>query len=467
MSFHQPVCPAAPSLRSVSASPGPRPGTSSSPGPGPGPGAAGIVTGRDGALPPLRFRGWAVVAGSFAVQAISFGAVYSVPAFAAPLQRSFGASDASVSLIYALSAAMAFAVGAVSGPISDRFGTRWPVSLGMAVIALGFLLATRAQSFAEVQLCYGFMVGVGAGLAYVPALAVVQRWFLRWRGLASGIATAGVGFGTMIVPTLSTLLDACGAWQTAFTMIALGVAVAGIAAAQLLARSPERCGLHPDGASQAPLPSPLTPQDGVSTGDAVRGSRFALLLGGCMLLSAPIALPFVDLSTTAQARGLDPANALWLISLVGGGSILGRVALGPLADRLGRSQTLLGCCCGVAVMMALWAGASNVSDFAGFALGFGLFQGGFVALLPSVVADLYGRRCAGGVLGALFTGRALAVLLTPPGVAALSPAMGHAALLWILGGLALLGTGLLALALRSLGAEERRAARLNPPLPLG
>ncbi|SHI67027.1 Sugar phosphate permease [Roseomonas rosea] len=415
--------------------------------------------------PPLAFRGWAVVAGSFTVQAISFGAIYSFPAFAVPVRESFGASHASVTLLYAISGAMAFAVGAISGPISDRFGARWPVSIGMATIALGFLLAARAESFAEVLLCYGLMVGTGAGLAYVPALAVVQRWFVAWRGLASGIATAGVGVGTALVPLSATLLSACGSWRAAFPVAGLAIAILGLLAAQLLAPSPERCGLRPDGLdspAREPVPSSL---EGVSIGRAMAGRRFPWLMAGCLLVSAPIALPFAEIVNTARARGLDAAEALWLLGLIGLGSIIGRLALGAVADQHGRGQTLLACCLGVAASMAWWAQASSALGFAAFALAFGIFQGGFVALLPSVVVDLYGRRCAGGVIGALFAGRALAVLLAPPGMAALAGITGPDAPLLLSGGLALLGTAALALALRACPAAAPLGGRYSSPRP--
>ena len=414
--------------------------------------------------PPLRFRGWAVVAGSFAVQAVSFGAVYSFPAFAEPLQRSFAASPTSLSLVYAASGAMAFATGAVSGPLADRFGARLPVSLGMVVIALGFLLAARARSFVEVQLCYGLMVGLGAGLAYVPALAVVQRWFVAWRGLASGLATAGVGCGTALVPVSASLLAACGEWRDAFPIAALVIAALGLSAAQLLAHSPERCGLLPDGGARPGPPAPpgcLTGGvEGLALREALRGRRFAALMAGCILLSAPIALPYAELVPTARARGMGPEAALWLLGLIGLGSILGRLAIGAAADRLGRPRTLLACCLGVAASMAWWAEAGGAASFAAFALVFGIVQGGFVALLPSAVVDLYGRRSAGGIIGAIFAGRALSVLLAPPLAAALSAAAGHSVPLLLMAGAALLGTALLAGALRA-----GDAGPLPAPLP--
>jgi len=416
--------------------------------------------------PPLRFRGWAVVAGSFVVQALCFGAIYSLPAFAASLRDSFGTSDVSVSLIYAISGAMTFAMGAASGSLADRFGARWPVTAGIVVMACGFLLAALARTFSQVLICYGLLVGAGAGMAYVPAIAVVQRWFVAWRGLASGLATSGVGVGTALVPICASLLGLWGDWRVAFLISGGVVAVVGVLAAGLLARSPEACGMGPDGGVPAvrSLSCPPSAQvlEGVRIGEALRDGRYARLLVCSLLLSVSVALPYADVVATAQGAGLAASDALWLLSLIGIGSILGRLALGVVADRLGRDRTLLTCCFGVAVTMAWWAEARSAIGYIVFALGFGLFQGGFVALLPSVVADLYGRRSAGGLIGVLFTGRALSVLLGIPGMTVLATQVGHGAALWTACGLSLIGTCLMSRVLsptsllRDEGVYERR-----------
>jgi len=406
--------------------------------------------------PPLRFWGWAVVAGSFAVQAICFGAIYSFPAFAASLGEEFGASEVSVSLVYAVSGAMTFAMGAASGPLADRFGARWPVAAGIAVMACGFLLAAVARSFTQVLVCYGLLVGAGAGMAYVPAIAVVQRWFVAWRGLASGLATSGVGAGTALVPVSASLLGLWGDWRTAFLIAGCAIAVVGAIAASLLAGSPEACGMGADGgAAPEHAPRPTAPVlEGAGIGEALRGALYPRLAAGSVLLSVPVALPYANVVAAARGAGLAASDALWLLSLIGIGSILGRLALGAVSDRFGRDRTLLACCFGVAATMAWWAEARSAAGYIAFALGFGLFQGGFVALLPSVVVDLYGRRAAGGLIGVLFTGRALSVLLGVPGLAALAVAAGHAASLWVACGLSLVGTGLISSAL-----GPRRAAR--------
>ena len=85
--------------------------------------------------------GWRVVAGAFLVNMVGFGAAYSYAAFAPELEAAFGASRASVSLVFTLSGGTAFAVSALSGPLSDRTGPRVPAAVGMLLVGVGMTLA--------------------------------------------------------------------------------------------------------------------------------------------------------------------------------------------------------------------------------------------------------------------------------------------------------------------------------------
>jgi MFS family permease len=140
------------------------------------------------------FRGWYVVAAAFTVTFVGFGCAYTFSAFVQPLQADFGASRGSVSLVFSLAGFLYFALGVLSGPLADRWGSRVMAVAGMLLTGAGLALASVAQSLAQVYAAYGLGVGLGVGLSYVPAVGAVQRWFVRRRGFASGIAVAGIGW---------------------------------------------------------------------------------------------------------------------------------------------------------------------------------------------------------------------------------------------------------------------------------
>jgi MFS transporter, OFA family, oxalate/formate antiporter len=198
------------------------------------------------------FCGWRVVAGAFITSMVGFGAIYSYGAFAKTLADTFELSSASTSMIIALSIGTTFFVSALSGLLSDRIGPRQLAVAGMLITGLGLLLAAEATTALQVYLCYGVLLGLGTGLAYVPASAAVQRWFITWRGLASGIAAAGVGVGTILVQPLTRLLSSFGDWRFTFMICGIGAAVMGTVGALLLSAS-HCCRM----AGSPPAPNPV------------------------------------------------------------------------------------------------------------------------------------------------------------------------------------------------------------------
>jgi len=149
--------------------------------------------------------GWVVVWATFVCLTVIFGVSYSFAAFFAPLASEFAAQRADVSWIFGLSGLVYFVLGTLGGILADRFGPRRVCSAGMVLIALGLLATSWATSLWMVYLCYGLLVGLGIAFVYTPSIASVQPWFTVRRGLAGGIASSGVGAGTLLVPVLVAL----------------------------------------------------------------------------------------------------------------------------------------------------------------------------------------------------------------------------------------------------------------------
>jgi MFS family permease len=353
---------------------------------------------------------WGVVLGAFLVMLVGFGAIYSYAAFAEAIAAEFQAERASVALIYALSGGACYLVSAVAGPLADRIGPRVPAALGMLLVGVGLLVAATAGSMMEVYAGYGLLIGLGAGFAYVPAVAAVQRRFRAQRGLASGIAVSGIGVGTALVPPGAEALLAAGEWRPAFVLCGLLAMAIGLAGAALL----------------GPAAQPGARSEKAGWARVLGGRGFAQAYGGVLLVSVPAILPHALLVATARDMGLGAPAALALLGLIGLGTIAGRFLLAALADVLGRRATFLACCAGMAGSLLLWAAAGDAPLLQGFALLFGALQGGMVALLPAFIADSFGPRALGGVLGVLYTSRGIALLLAPPAFAVAVAAAGHA-----------------------------------------
>ena len=357
------------------------------------------------------FYGWYVVAAAFVITFVGFGAAYTFSPFIGPLQTEFGASRGSVSLAFSLAGFLYFALGIVSGPLADRWGARRLAVIGMLLTGAGLALASRATSLMEVYVAYAAGVGLGVGTAFVPTLGAVQRWFSKRRALASGLAVAGIGVGTLVVPALASFLIGEIGWREAYFVLGALAAIIGAVAALALENSPQDRGLAPDG--ERSTRDTAVHSSGASVRAAVHSREFKVLYASGLLCALGAFVPFVHLVPYAADHGISAAPAAALISALGVGSTAGRFFLGNLADRIGRVPALSAMIAGMGVSLVVWLFASGLWGLVVFALLFGVFYGGWVAVLPAVVTDRFGSHNVGSLIGILYTSVALGTLVGP------------------------------------------------------
>jgi MFS family permease len=357
---------------------------------------------------------WVVVWATFVCLALIFGVSYSFAAFFESFAVEFSAQRADVSWIFGLSGFVYFVMGAGGGMLADRLGPRIVCSAGMALIALGLLATSWATSLFAVYVSYGLLVGLGIALVYTPSIASVQPWFTTRRGLAGGIASSGVGAGTLLVPVLVAMAIGPMPWREAMQVLALGVLVLGLLAAALLRRAPA-----------APSSGSGGSASGLSLRDTLRSPTFRWLYLATVLASPVMFIPFAHVSASARDLGLGEAFAVGLVGLIGVGSLVGRFAIGLLADRLGRAQTLVLMQLSMGASYVLWGAAGGQGLLVVFALWFGLSYGAIVSLLPAICMDYFGGKSVASVVGTLYSGAAFGNLLGPVLAGAVFDHSGH------------------------------------------
>ncbi|MBA2676154.1 MAG: MFS transporter [Ramlibacter sp.] len=176
---------------------------------------------------------------------------------------------------------------------------------------------------------------------------------------------------------------------------------------------PRDRGLAPDGAPVAQTAHASAALAGMSIRDAVRSRPFIGLYLGCLVSSFGLFVPFAHLVPYATDHGVPPASAVLLLGVIGIGSTAGRLLLGDVADRLGRRRSLLVMFAGMAASLCVWAASGGFAMLAVFALVYGVFYGGYVALLPALVMDAFGGRNVSGIIGILYTSIAFGTLIGP------------------------------------------------------
>jgi len=354
------------------------------------------------------YYGWVVVTAAFMLMFVGFGAAYSFAAFFTAFQAEFAASRANISLVFSVAAFLWFTLGAPGGMLADRFGPRRVCLVGVACMAAAPLLASAAQSIEMLYLTYSIGIGVGIGLTYVPSVGAVQPWFVHNRAFASGIAIAGIGAGNFLVPLLANWMIALVGWRAAYQLLALAVLVLAGAAAFAIDDDPAR-----HGAQGAPR-TERTSLPGATLAEAMRSEPFWLLYVSSVLVCVGLFVPMVHLASYAQDAGYSAAQGVTLVSLIGLGSLLGRFTIGGIADRVGRQPSLAVMYLGLGLMLILWWLTTTYWVLVLFALLFGAFYGGFVALAPTIIMDLYGPRAVSGIIGVLYTGPGIGTLVGPP-----------------------------------------------------
>ena len=322
--------------------------------------------------------GWVVVAAAFTLMFVGFGAAYSFAAFFTAFQSEFGAPG---------------------GVVADRVGPRRVALLGVACLVAALWLAAEARSLAVLYATYSIGIGVGVGLVYVPSIGAVQPWFGANRAFASGLAVAGIGAGNIAGPLLAAWWIGLFGWRGAYLALAAFVLVLGGIAAVLV--------------RQHPAVSAGGPAAGISLRVAMRGRTFWFIYVSLVLSCVGLFVPMVHLSPYAQDAGYSEAQGVLLVSLIGLGSLLGRFTIGGVADKLGRIPSLGAMYLGLGLMLVVWWSTKTWWLLAVFALVFGICYGAYVALVPTIVMDLYGARSVSGIIGTLYTGAGLGTLVGP------------------------------------------------------
>lgn len=360
------------------------------------------------------FAGWWVVAGAFVCMLTGYAVAYSFAAFFGALESEFGARRGETALVFSISAFLYFLLGLPAGLIADRTGPRPVVTGGLLLIALGLVVAAQATSLWQVYVGYGLGVGVGVGFSYVPSVAAVQRWFVRRRGTASGIAVAGIGVGTLLGAPLAHQLIAAYGWRQTYLVLAGLAALGAVAAGALVRPGPERYGLAPDGDPAKAGGAGGGMPGGLSLGEAVRSGPFWAIYFGALLMSFGLFVPFVHLAPYARDVGLGEGFGVMLIVLLGVGSTVGRFLFASVTGWIGRRLSFAMMYVGAGAMLVMWSQSTSAPALVIFALVFGAFYGGFVAIAPSLAADYFGGRALGSVIGALYSGVAFGALLGSP-----------------------------------------------------
>ena len=194
------------------------------------------------------FYGWLVVAVTFITMAIGVNARTAFSLFFPPILSEFGWERGITAGAFSFGFVASSIVSPLLGRLMDRAGPRAVMELGVALMGGGFLLAPLTNEPWHLYVTLGVMAGAGSVcLGYSGQSQFLPNWFVRRRGLAIGIAFAGVGIGSVtLLPWVQHIIEQSG-WRTACTAIGLMILFVLAPINLLLRKRPEDLGLLPDG----------------------------------------------------------------------------------------------------------------------------------------------------------------------------------------------------------------------------
>jgi len=349
------------------------------------------------------FYGWIVVAACSGILSVAYGIQFSYGVFLPAMATDTGWDRTSLSAPFSLYIFLYSALGAASGWCTDRWGPRVVIVCGAVLLGIGLALTSRVDEQWQLYVSLSLIAALGMSAVYVPCSATVVRWFVQRRGLALGISASGQSLGNLLVPPLAAVLIASYGWRPTYLALAVVGAVLIAACAGLLVRDPERMGLRSDGIAPPldvdPAAPRVAPEAEWTLGAARRTATFWLLTAVYTMTWTVAFLPMVHIVPFALDLGVSPVRAALAISLIGLGSLGGRLLSGVVSDRIGRLPLL-----GLGLLMQALAflgflASTGAGLLYASALLFGLAFGGTSILFPAIVGDFFGRLAVGRILG--------------------------------------------------------------------
>jgi MFS family permease len=360
------------------------------------------------------FYGWIIIAVTFVTMAIGVNARTAFSLFFPPIIDEFGWERGITAGAFSFGFVASAVVSPLIGRLMDALGPRSVMELGVALMAGGLLLAPLTTQPWHLYLTIGVMVGAGSiCLGYSGQSLFLPNWFNRRRGLAIGLAFAGVGIGSVtLLPWVQLMIDRSG-WRTACTAMGLLVLVVLAPINLLLRKRPENLGLQADG-DAAPSASSAKPVSNVVDPDwagtdwtlkrALATARFWWLAvgysGGLYVWYA------VQVHQTKYLLdiGFSPSVAVWSLGAVSLLGIPGQILLGHVSDRVGREWIWTTSCAGFAICFAALIALPHyptlllvyVMVFAQGALGYGL-----TSIMGAVVTEIFQGKHYGSIFGTI------------------------------------------------------------------
>ncbi len=382
---------------------------------------------------------WIVVVGAILIQ-LCLGAIYAWSAFTGKLalpvaEGGYEFTATQTQWIFSVGLATFAIVMVAAGRMQAKVGPRPIAMLGGIVLGLGYILGGfLGKTFIMQLVCIGIIGGAGIGLAYVVPIAVCVKWFPDKKGMITGLAVAGFGFGATIWVKLA------GSWfggllntadgmmglpgvQAVFVIYGIVFLVCVLLGGIVMVNPPGGwlpAGYTPPEAGQAGATGAIDLTEGQMLGTPQFYMLFliftcsamaGLMVIGCIKLFGIDALQASGAAADAAAAGATAGTAMALYAILNG---LGRIVWGTVSDTIGRKMAIFLMCLlqGIMMLALFYIGGTAIGLIVGACI-IGFNFGGNFALFPAATADFFGNKNVGKNYGYVFLAYGVAGIVGP------------------------------------------------------
>ena len=360
---------------------------------------AGTISARPS--PRGSYYGYVVVAAGFCVWFITWGMYQSFGIFFKPLVEEFRWSRADTVFAFSLVSVVHACLNIVMGWLTDRLGPRVVVTVFGSTLGISYLLLSRITELWQFQVFFA-LAAVGNASSTIPVMATIARLFVRKRAFMTSIVQSGVGLGGFVFAPLSAWLAVTYGWRSSYAVLGVIALVAIVISGFLIRREPLEVGWLPDGEAGAAQPEARKQDAGIQvSGLSLRQAVHAPLfwvLGGIFFAFGFCRSTFLPhMAAHVQDLGFSLVDGAKVVAILTVSSILGRLGMGWA----GNKTAFMVAFALTALSLAWGMFTRQLWGLYLFAFVFGVAWGAQAVLRFTMVAETFGLRSIGLLMGVL------------------------------------------------------------------
>ncbi|KAF4989419.1 hypothetical protein FGRMN_9144 [Fusarium graminum] len=333
---------------------------------------------------------WLVVFGGWCALFCTFGVINCVGVFqkyyvSGPLREYDGSA---VSWITSVESFFMVFCSAIFGHIFDMYGPKYLLWFGTIIYVFGLMMVSLSSEYYQFFLSQSIVASIASSAVFNACMSSIITWFYKHRAAAFGIMVSGSSLGGVILPIMmDKMIKSVGFPWMMRTVAFMFLFLLGIACFTVQSRLP-------------PRPKPFVFMEYLN---GLRELPMLITVIGFFFFMWGMFLPFNYVLLQAEAAGMSENLITYLLPILNAVSILGRIIPGIIADRIGRYNVMiiitfisaLFCLC-------VWIPVKDTAGIVVFAVIFGFSSGGYISLVPALVAQLSDIRQIGTRVGAAF-----------------------------------------------------------------